>query len=95
MEQKFVVNDKLRKNFENAWRERQVIFFSAPCGFGKTTTAKFLLARRTVCYQDIAELNKPKLSLDFDCDAILLDNLQMLKDLELQNQLVAEIRKHK
>lgn len=94
MERKIVVTPNLRKQFEKAWRERQIIFFSAPCGFGKTTTANALLRKRTVCRLDIAELKQPELRPDFECEAVLLDNMQYLKDIALQKQLAAAIREH-
>ena len=38
MDKTIVVTAALRKRFETAWAQKQVILFCAPCGFGKTTT---------------------------------------------------------
>lgn len=38
MEKNIVVTNVLRERFDDAWKRRQILFFSAPCGCGKTNT---------------------------------------------------------
>ena len=39
-----MIKPAIRKQFEEFMRQGRVLFFSAPCGFGKTTVAETLLA---------------------------------------------------
>ena len=38
-----VIKPSLREQFLQGWAQCRVIFFSAPCGFGKSTAATALL----------------------------------------------------
>mgnify|MGYP000597527721 CR=1 FL=1 len=39
-----VIKPSLREQFLQGWAQCRVIFFSAPCGFGKSTAATALLS---------------------------------------------------
>lgn len=93
MDKTIVVTAALRKRFETAWAQKQVILFCAPCGFGKTTTANALLAGRSVCHLDARKDRLQGLALDNE-DAVLLDNLQWMKDPEEQQALCDAIQAH-
>lgn len=44
-----VPSPALRELFEGGWQKYRVIYFGAPCGFGKTTAARALMAGHTMC----------------------------------------------
>ncbi len=90
MNQNVVITTALQEKFKAAWTQRQVIFFSAPCGCGKSAAASTLLEPYTVCRWDaLSEPLEP--APDFTCDAVLLDNLQALKSPDAQQALHALI----
>ena len=43
MPENVIIKPAIRKQFEEIMRQGRVLFFSAPCGFGKTTVAEALL----------------------------------------------------
>ena len=94
MNKNIVVTSALQEKFKAAWAQRQIILFSAPCGFGKSAAASALLKGKTVCYWDAMEGSLPLETADFSCNAVLLDNLQMLKSPAAQQALCAAIREH-
>lgn len=90
MDQNIVLTTELQEKFKTAWAQRQVIFFSAPCGCGKSAAASALLEPYTVCRWDaLSEPLEP--AHNFTCDAVLLDNLQALKSPDAQQALRALI----
>ena len=92
MEQGIVITPTLRQKFQWAWEQRQVIFFSAPCGFGKTAAASVLLEPYAVCRWDAMDTGPPEPVPD--CEAALVDNLQELKNPNAQKALLAAIREN-
>lgn len=90
MDQNIVLTTELQEKFKTAWAQRQIIFFSAPCGCGKSAAASALLEPYTVCRWDaLSEPLEP--AHNFTCDAVLLDNLQALKSPDAQQALRALI----
>ena len=90
MDQNIVLTAELQEKFRTAWGQRQVILFTAPCGCGKSAAASALLEPYTVCRWDaLSESLEP--APDFTCDAVLLDNVQALKNLDAQQALHALI----
>ena len=78
--QKAVVTPAFRELFKAHWRKYRILYFCAPCGAGKTTLAGALLAGYKVCAYSALEpecLHKP---LPADCDAVLIDDFQNLKN---------------
>ena len=49
MERNIIITATLQEQLEQAWKQRQVILFSAPCGCGKSAVASVLLEGRTIC----------------------------------------------
>lgn len=94
MERTVVVPPALRERFKTAWGQRQIIFFSAPCGFGKSAAASALLEGYKVCRWDAIDPGTAERPADISCDAVLMDNLQMLKSPEAQRDLCEIIREH-
>lgn len=87
-----VIPQRLRERFEIAWQHCRVLFFSAPCGCGKTTTARKLLDRFPICArtaEDNACLFEP---IPEKSKVFLLDDLQYLKDADDQKALCELIR---
>ena len=93
MEQNIVLTTELQEKFKSAWGQRQVILFTAPCGCGKSAAASALLEPHTVCRWD-ALSDPPEPVPDFTCDAVLLDNLQAMKNPNAQQSLCEAIRQH-
>ena len=94
MVQSIVITSALQEKFETAWKQRQILFFSAPCGFGKSAAASVLLEGCTVCRWDIMEADAPEPQEGFSYDAVLLDNFQALKNPNAQQSLCEAIRQH-
>lgn len=45
-----VVRPTIQQTFERFLQQERVLFFSAPCGFGKTTVARELAGEKGVLY---------------------------------------------
>lgn len=75
-----VIKPSLREQFLQGWAQCRVIFFSAPCGFGKSTAATALLSNHKTCVfsaEDPEFLREP---VPKNVDAIVIDSLPALKD---------------
>ena len=48
MRKKIVIRPLIREKFQEFLQGQRILFFSAPCGFGKTTVAEALLSGRAV-----------------------------------------------
>lgn len=55
MEDHITIKPALAEKFKTAMRQSRVIFFSAPCGFGKSTTAEYLLSGRKISRVDAGQ----------------------------------------
>ena len=90
-----VIKPSLQELFNTAWTRGRVLLFSAPCGSGKTTTARALLAPfrchwlngQTLSFSDLQPDSLPDKS-----DAVVVDDLQYLVDSERQHALCELIR---
>ena len=90
-----VIKPSLQELFNTAWTRGRVLLFSAPCGSGKTTTARALLAPfrchwlngQTLSFSDLQPDNLPD-----KCDAVAVDDLQYLVDSERQQAICGLIR---
>ena len=70
-----VIKPSLREQFLQGWAQCRVIFFSAPCGFGKSTAATALLSNHKTCVfsaEDPEFLHEP---VPKNVDAIVIDSL--------------------
>ena len=78
--------------FETLWKRGRVLFFSAPCGFGKTAVAEVLLSGREVLRlsADSADFSLP--SAEADWQILLLDDLQDMQEEQDWNALCELIR---
>lgn len=85
-----IIKPELRKLFQDGWARCRVLFCSAPCGFGKTTTVTALLEGRTV--QSLSAADGLPSALDPKCEVVLLDDVQLLQDCADQEKLCDWIR---
>ena len=62
-----IVKPSTAQAFETLWKRGRVLFFSAPCGFGKTAVAEALLSSREVLRlsADSAGLKLPSAEADW------------------------------
>lgn len=87
-----IVRPALRESFQAGWERGRVIYFSAPCGCGKTAAAHELLRGRTVCALDAAAADFAPESVPEHGEAVLIDGLQALDDTARQQALCMLIR---
>ncbi|MCI2056648.1 MAG: LuxR C-terminal-related transcriptional regulator [Oscillibacter sp.] len=85
-----IIKPELRKLVQDGWARCRVLFFSAPCGFGKTTVAAALLEGRTV--QSLSAADGLPAALDPKCEVVLLDDVQLLRDCAEQEKLCGWMR---
>lgn len=86
------IKPSLEKMFFNALKQYQIIMFSAPCGFGKTTIAKKLLSNCKV--YEINVFNSVLLPnyIPKKSNVVMVDDLQYFLDSNLQKELCDLIR---
>lgn len=89
-----VLAPALRELFEDGWQKYRVIYFGAPCGFGKTTAARALLAGRTVCRRSAVKPEELAQPVPADCDIVMVDDVQMLRDAADQQTVCAWINEN-
>lgn len=62
MTEKIIIKPSVQKRFDSFMVHGRVLFFSAPCGFGKTVLADALLRGRNVLRQSAAaKCGRPRL----------------------------------
>lgn len=91
MEPILFLKPALAAQFRSAQEQYRVIFFSAPCGFGKTTAAQLLLSGKKTLWLNVED---PALRLDVEndsWDALVLDNFSELS-VDMQQPLCDLIR---
>ena len=92
MQDAIVIKPFVADQVKNAMIHGRVIFFSAPCGFGKTTTAWALLEGKKVYFTAAGEPGFRLPLLRETWDVLLLDQLQNLPE-EEQEPLCELIRR--
>ena len=87
MQDNIIVKPSVEKQFDRFLRQGRVLFFSAPCGFGKTAVAEALLSSREVLRlsADSAGFKLP--SAEADWQILLLDDLQDMQEEQDWNAL--------
>ena len=75
-----VVKPAVRQRFERFLSHGRILFFSAPCGFGKTALAETLLSGQKVLRCSAADPEFSLSTLPEDWDILLLDDLQQLQE---------------
>lgn len=77
-----VIKSSTRLAFDDAWESFRVILFSAPCGCGKTVTARALLKGRKTFYVSASETDFTTLETPENLEALVVDDLHELEDEE-------------
>ena len=87
LQDNIIVKPSVEKQFDRFLRQGRVLFFSAPCGFGKTAVAEALLSSREVLRlpADSAGFKLP--SAEADWQILLLDDLQDMQEEQDWNAL--------
>ena len=80
MTEKVVIKELIRSKFQDFLRNQRVLFFSAPCGFGKTVTARALLAGRQVRCLNGAEDGAAAFSGSDAWEILLIDDFQYFQE---------------
>ena len=75
-----IVKPSTAQAFETLWERGRVLFFSAPCGFGKTVLADTLLDGRPVLRLNAADTGFALPSLEDAWDILLIDNFTRTVD---------------
>ena len=87
-----IVKPSTAQAFETLWKRGRVLFFSAPCGFGKTVLADTLLDGRPVLRLNAADTGFALPSLEDAWDVLLIDNIQNMQEDQDWQALCALIR---
>ena len=85
-----LIKPAIQQKFDGVMRNGRILFFSAPCGFGKTAVANALLRKwRTLCLRADA----PDFSLQGlpdEWDILLIDDFQLIQEKE-QLQAICDL----
>lgn len=87
-----IVKPSTAQAFETLWKRGRVLFFSAPCGFGKTVLADTLLDGRPVLRLNAADTGFALPSLEDAWDILLIGNIQDMQEERDWQALCALIR---
>ena len=86
-----ILKPSLSAQFGSAWSRCRILFFSAPCGCGKTAAAGELLRGKAVW--SLGAAGADFAAVPKDVDAVLVDELQLLQEPERQQALCELIRR--
>ena len=87
MQDNIIVKPSVEKRFDRFLRQGRVLFFSAPCGFGKTAVAEALLSSREVLRLPVDSVGSKLPSAEADWQILLLDDLQDMQEEQDWNAL--------
>ena len=73
-----IVKPSVRQRFDGFMERGRVLFFSAPCGFGKTALADALLSGRNVLRRNAGAPDFALPALSDGWDILLIDDFQMI-----------------
>lgn len=85
-----IIKPGIKEKFDQFIENGRIIFFSAACGFGKTSVSKELLKGKKVC--TVSALGDYDNLFATEWDFLLIDNLQNLRDSDTQQALLIIIR---
>ena len=78
MRKKIVIRPLIREKFQEFLQGQRILFFSAPCGFGKTTVAEALLSGRAVLRRSGEDENP--IPEEGDWNILLVDDFQRMPE---------------
>ena len=89
MSKSIIIKPSVRQQYDKFMARGRVLFFSAPCGFGKSSLAEALLAEETVC---ALTAGTPEYALPEgeDWSVLLVDDLQQMQD-ETEQQALCDL----
>ena len=89
MSRTIIIKPSVRQQYEKFMARGRVLFFSAPCGFGKSSLAEALLAEERVC---TLTAGTPEYALPEgeDWSVLLVDDLQQMQD-ETEQQALCDL----
>ena len=73
-----IVKPSVRQRFDSFMERGRVLFFSAPCGFGKSTLSDALLSGRDVLRLNAGAADFALPALSDGWDILLIDDFQMI-----------------
>ena len=73
-----IVKPSVRQRFDSFMERGRVLFFSAPCGFGKTALADALLSGRDVLRLNAGAADFALPALSDGWEILLIDDFQMI-----------------
>lgn len=88
-----VVSPELAARFAEALEHSRAVFFSAPCGYGKTAVARALLPGRRTVFADARAESFQLPDPDGDWEVLLLDELQCLRSERGRRALCAMLQR--
>ena len=92
MTKNIIIKTSVQKRFDSFMMHGRVLFFSAPCGFGKTVLADALLHGQNVLRQSAADPDCAIPPSAQDWDILLIDDLQFMQEEAGQQALCELIR---
>ena len=94
MNRHIILKSDLEETFRNEMNTGRIVFFSAPCGFGKTTTAEALVEGKKVkkLSAETADFKIPE--VDGTWDILLIDQFQYFIEDEFKDSLCSLIREN-
>lgn len=93
MTKKMVIKPAISQKFQEFLKNERILFFSAPCGFGKTAVAQALLEGRRVWKLEGESARGADLETKKDWDILLIEDFQLFQEEEDQQALCALIRR--
>ena len=87
-----LIKPSVQQKFDSVMQSGRILFFSAPCGFGKTVLADALLRGRNVLRQSAADPDCAIPPSEQDWDILLIDDLQLMQEEAGQQALCELIR---
>ena len=84
MTKNIVIKPEITRKYREFLRSQRILFFSAPCGFGKTCVAETLLAGEKLLRQEGRTLDVSALSGSEDWNFLLVEDFQLIQEEEMQ-----------
>lgn len=77
-----IIKPSIRQQFDKFMLDGRILFFSAPCGFGKTAIADALLSGQNIQRMSAGDDDFSLSTLEGESDIVLIDDLQLMQEEE-------------
>lgn len=84
----------LKKQFDEAWENGHILFFSAPCGTGKTAMTVSLLKDHAIHVISASDPDTLEKSIPEECEAVVIDDFQYIKNEDEQRIVLTWLRQY-